>query len=271
MVSLANAPTTVAEGTAVSLTATITDPNPGGLNDTWTVSANGNVVASGTGAAIHFTPADNGAYVINFTANDPGGATASASATVNVTNVAPTAVLGGDTIGVRGQTRHLALGATDPSAVDTAAGFTYSINWGDGTATQTVAPGQPLNPGHAYKYDGNYKVTVIAKDKDGGTSAAVTQNLAITAVALEGSTLAIGGLTADDLILIGQTTSGGVKTLKILDDVLFYYKYNEATFNRVDIYQSDANGIIIAPNVSETINLVDANGSVVAVLHVAAH
>ena len=267
ILSLSGVPTTSAEGTAINVTANVTDPYPAELADTWTVTRSGNIVASGTGTAIHFTPADNGTYVLAFTANDPNGAVASTSASINVTNVAPTATVSGDTIGVRGQTRHINLAATDPSSADTAAGFTYTVNWGDGSAAQTVTPAQAQNPGHVYKYDGTYKVTVTAADKDGGVSAAATQNIAITPVALEGTILAIGGVTANDLIIIGQTGSNAAPVLRVSDDILLNYKYNELQFTQINVYQMDADGVVVTANVKDAVYLVDANGNVIDTIH----
>jgi hypothetical protein len=50
-------------------------------------------------------------------------------AAINVTDVAPTPVLTGPTTGLANQQLTYILSATDPSPVDTAAGFIYQINW----------------------------------------------------------------------------------------------------------------------------------------------
>ena len=158
---------------------------------------------------------------------------------------------------------------TVTGVADTAAGFTYTINWGDGSAAQVVAPGGSPNPGHVYKTLGNFKVSVTATDKDGGVSTAAAQTIAITPIALEGTTLAIGGLTADDLIFITQNNAGGSKNLYVSDDLLLNYKLKEALFTRVDVYQRDDDGVFVAQNVSDAVYLVDANGNIMQTLHAA--
>jgi uncharacterized delta-60 repeat protein len=268
-ITLNNVPGSSAEGTAISSSASVSDFAPSELTNTWAVTKNGNAYASGTGTAINFTPNDNGTYVLTFTSNDSGGAVGTASSTVNVFNVAPTAAVSGDTIGVRGQARHISLAATDPSTVDTAAGFTYTINWGDGSANQVVLPGGSANPGHVYATIGNFHVSVTATDKDGGVSAAAAQTIAITPIALEGTTLAIGGLTADDLIILAQNSAGGSKNLYVSDDLLLLYKLKEALFTQVYVYQQDADGIFVAQNVSDAVYLVDANGNIISTVHAA--
>jgi hypothetical protein len=135
--------------------------------------------------------------------------------TIAINNVAPTAALSGDASGVRGQRRNFLLAATDPSAADTAAGFTFHVNWGDGT-TQTVQPGQPLTLEHVFTANGTYPIRVTAKDKDGGVSSEFTHNVTISSVALQVDhcdptkmALVVGGTEADDKILINPGAGSG--------------------------------------------------------------
>ena len=58
---------------------------------------------------------------------------------IAVANVAPTPALSGFSTGLATQVLTYTAAATDPSSVDQAAGFAYRINWGDGSASQTVA------------------------------------------------------------------------------------------------------------------------------------
>jgi Ca2+-binding RTX toxin-like protein len=180
----------------------VTDPSPvdtaAGFTEVWSVTKNGAAFASGSGTNFGFTPDDNGTYVVTLSATDKDGGTGTATATIPVFNVAPAASLSGPADGVRGQARTFTLGASDPSPVDQAAGFTYQIAWGDGS-TQAAGPsGVTLD--HVYTDSGAYTVQVTATDKDGGTSAVVSQAVTIHAVALQGTTLVVGGTTGDDVI-----------------------------------------------------------------------
>src|SRR5262249_54384235 len=74
----------------------------------------------------------------------------------------PTPSLSGPSSGGAQQSLSFTASATDPSSVDTAAGFTYSWNFGDGTTASGATAA------HTYALDGIYTVTLTAADKDGG-------------------------------------------------------------------------------------------------------
>ena len=59
---------------------------------------------------------------------------------VAVANVAPTPTLSGFGTGLATQVLTYTASATDPSTVDQAAGFAYSINWGDGSPSRPSRP-----------------------------------------------------------------------------------------------------------------------------------
>src|SRR5262249_39841736 len=119
-----------------------------------------------------------GSFQVRVQADDGfGNVVASGPVTLTVNNTAPTAGVTGPTIGTRGQAILFNLTSTDFSPVDQAAGVTFTINWGDGTAAQTITPsanngaGSPAS--HVYAATGTYIVSVTATDKDGGVSAKV--------------------------------------------------------------------------------------------------
>ena len=91
---------------------------------------------------------------------------------VAVANVAPTPALSGFTTGLATQVLSYTAAATDPSSLDQAAGFAYSINWGDGTPTQSVAAtagnGSGVSLSHPFTTAGTFTVTLSATDKDSG-------------------------------------------------------------------------------------------------------
>src|SRR5262249_33401936 len=147
-----------------------------------------------------------------------GGHTATDTETFTATNVAPTATLTGPPVTVPGQAVSFTLGATDPSTVDTDAGFTFKINWGDGTADQTVTGKSGIVVTHTFMTTGTNTVTLTATDKDNGTSLPVTQTVGVQTGALTDDTLnpghkllAVGGTAGDDTIKLIPGGAGKIR------------------------------------------------------------
>jgi hypothetical protein len=164
------APASGPEGTAIALTGSATSPsaadNAAGFTYGWSVTKNGSAYASGGGAHWHFTPNDEGTYVATVTATDDGSMSDSASATINATNVAPTATIitAGTTTSLV-VTPEMTLGFsgsfTDPGTLDT---HTYQWSFGDGTSSSALVTT------HAYGAAGTYHVSLTVKDDDGGSA-----------------------------------------------------------------------------------------------------
>ncbi|MFI5379612.1 MAG: peptidylprolyl isomerase [Tepidisphaerales bacterium] len=140
---------------------------------------------------------------------------------VAVNSVAPTATLGGDTYGVRLQPRTVTLSATDPSPADTAAGFHYTIDWGDGSTVEN-APAGATSASHAFARTGTYTIGVRPIDKDGAIGATVTQQMVIYTAQTETDpanpsklALFVGGTTGNDNIRILGTQTTGLVRAKI--------------------------------------------------------
>ncbi|HVK09974.1 MAG TPA: PKD domain-containing protein [Gemmataceae bacterium] len=214
----AGADQTVPEGTSVTLQGTFIDPDPG---DTHTFlwhaeSTNGQVVADGTGQTFAFTPADAGTYTVSFTVTDSHGNSGSDTVTVTATDVGPTATITGPTDGVRGQERRFTLSAVDPSPIDQEAGFTYRIDWGDGTTT-TVPPNRPPAANHAFTETGTYVVRVTATDRNGVAGPAAVHTVVIETVAVQpdvhdpGLTMLVAGGTPGDDRIAFQKSGLAVK------------------------------------------------------------
>src|SRR5262249_40088213 len=118
-----------------------------------------------------------------------------------VSNVPPTLTPPAATLD--GQTVSLSLGATDPSKADRDAGFTYTVDWGDGTI-QTIDPmpgnGTGLPPlSYTYAASGAYLVQVTATDQSGAVSQAAK------------TLVVIGTAGADNICSKGGTQPGDVE------------------------------------------------------------
>jgi streptogramin lyase len=154
----------------------------------------GNVFASGNTTDLAFTPADDGTYIATLTATDQDGAAGTAQTTIDVTNVPPTVQLTQPSITSSGLVG-LTLTASDPSTVDQAAGFTYTIDWGDGSAVQTVGPtgnnGAGVPVSHNYTAAGIYTVSATATDEDGSVSSGA--NAVVVLSSQVGDTISIAG------------------------------------------------------------------------------
>src|SRR5262249_34488402 len=129
---------TVAEGSAVTLHGTFSDPGPLDTHTfTWHVTSdNGQVIADGNGQDFTFTPDAHSTYTVTCTVTDNHGAAASASAVVTVTNVAPVADAGPARTANEGDLVTLHGGFTDPGA-DTHT-FTWHVTSDNG---QVIADG----------------------------------------------------------------------------------------------------------------------------------
>src|SRR5262249_57112180 len=97
--SILGASVTGPEGTAVTLTAAMSDPGAddlrAGLAVQWAVTRDGSLFATGEGADFAFTPDDNGTYTVKLTVTDKDGGVATDTRTVTVTNANPAASIQG--------------------------------------------------------------------------------------------------------------------------------------------------------------------------------
>src|SRR5262249_11548632 len=139
----AGGPYTVAEGGSLALDASGSTAGPTATY-AWDLDGDGQF-DDATGATPTVTHADLEAagrgdgpstHTISVQVTE-GPSVDTDTATVTVTNVAPTAAVVG-AVGeiVAGGPATVTFSASDPSAADTAAGFTYAIDWGDGSPVQ---------------------------------------------------------------------------------------------------------------------------------------
>ena len=116
-----------------------------------------------------------GSYTAILTVTDSKNDTSSSSIVVTVKNVAPTASISVPATGTAGVPVSFSASATDPSAVDQVAGFTYAWNFGDGTT------GSGVTPVHVYSTAGTYTVSVTATDEDKLTSSQAVGTTVVSA------------------------------------------------------------------------------------------
>lgn len=166
-VAIIGTPTSVSEGTQVSLLGVASDP--AGVNDqlelTWYIFKRGALYTTGSGNSISFTPDDDGIYQVNFSAYDFDGATTFATEFFEVTNVAPTAsILGAPSTAPEGTTITLSSQVSDPAGdqdllvqswVVTKDGVNYTT--GNSSSLQFTATD-----------NGVYSVDLTVSDDEGG-------------------------------------------------------------------------------------------------------
>jgi uncharacterized delta-60 repeat protein len=203
--------TSVNEGDSVAFTSNASDVPADTITYAWSVKKNGVGFGSATTQNFAFTPDDNASYEVSLTVSDgDGGSVTSNSIIVTASNVAPTAnPTTADTTGVRGEVRTVNLAATDAGSADAAAGFTYTIDWADGSPVQTVNPGTTTAT-HTFTANGTFNVSVTAKDHDNAASTPIVVPMVTQTAALSGGILSVSGGTAADKIRISPAAGGGV-------------------------------------------------------------
>jgi hypothetical protein len=135
----AGGPYAVDEGGSVQLAATGVDPEGGTLTYAWDLDNDGTYETAGQTAT--FT-ADDGhsSDTVGVQVTDNGGLQATATATIVVDNVPPTATFAAPATAFAGLPFTLSLTSPhDPSTADTAAGFTYAFDCGDGNYTASAS------------------------------------------------------------------------------------------------------------------------------------
>ena len=221
--------------------ATFTDTVSGGIAPytyAWTfgdgVSSNGQLTVN------HFY-SDNGSYTARLTATDAKGTVASNSLKVTVLNVIPTVSIGGPYTGTLGTPIALSATATDPSTVDTVAGFTFNWNFGDGTI------GTGVNVSHSYSTSGTFSASVTATDKDGGASVKAVSSVNITALTTLPSITVSAGTNQSTIEGAAVTLNGSVS--RGTGPFTYFWNYGDGTMDAGTLSQTHTytdNGIYTA-------------------------
>jgi PKD repeat protein len=164
------------EGSAITISGTITDP---GQESFWTAWID---YGDGTSAGYYLTSrsftlshvyAENRTYTVTIRVSDTfwGDSEGRTTTQVVVHNVAPTVTVTRG-IGYEGASTILLASYTDPGSLDTAVA---RINYGDGSPVETISLRsweRHITLSHRYADNGTYQVTVSVTDDDGGVGMA---------------------------------------------------------------------------------------------------
>lgn len=212
-----------AEGATITQAGTFSDVD-GNATVTLTAST-GTVTQNNAAGTWSWSPAVGfdgpSSTTVTITATDSSSSVVKAAFTFAPTNAVPTVQINPPVTLVTNVALNFQFVATDAATADLAAGFAWSINFGDGSGAQAVAAGTatPLTRSHTYTQPGDYVVTATATDKDSGVSIAATASVTILgseiAVSGNGNLIVDGDSTpalADHTDFGGIPVSGGVTT-----------------------------------------------------------
>lgn len=179
-VTLGSLPAESPEGTALTVTKTVSDPSNDTFSYAWELRRNGSVVdTSSTSGNYTFTPTDNGEYTVRLTVTDDDGGETVASRSVTITNVAPTGTISATVPDpfVEGTTVNFSSTTSDAGSGDTHTylwlveknGSAWSIPNGVIRNQQTFAFTPTDN--------GSYIVSLVITDDDGGQYVATSSSM----------------------------------------------------------------------------------------------
>src|SRR5262249_10911251 len=122
-VTITGAPASSPEGTAISLSSTVTSPlaanMAAGFSYAWSGRKDGTSYASGTSGNFSFRPTDDGTYVVTLVATAQDKSSGTATQAITVPDAGPTANANGPYTATAGFPLIFKGTATDPSPIDT--------------------------------------------------------------------------------------------------------------------------------------------------------
>ncbi len=204
----------VSESATAYMTGTYGDP---GDDLVELVATTGNVIANPDGTwlwTFDTTDGPTDSRIVAIMASDSDGAINSTSFDLVVNNAAPTVAISTPLDGfqgVRGQTRVFQLTTTDPSVADLAAGFTYQVQWGDGSPPESFQGDASELVEHVFSAAGTYNVSVVATDVDSGVSIPFVRPVSILVHELQADNYAVGGTPLADTWAISPGVSTGLQ------------------------------------------------------------
>lgn len=200
----ANGPYSVNEGTPITFQG-----NGSGDVISWEWDLTGDSIYETLGQNPAKTYTDNLSITVRLRVTNSGAQTATDTASLTVSNVAPslTAVAVDETVISPGSSVHITGNYADPGSSDT---HTVLVDWGEGVgAVQQSVSGGSFSLSHTYSASGTYNGTLQIRDDDGGLSVVepfsitVNSNTAPSAdahgnyITDEGSPLSFSGSATD--------------------------------------------------------------------------
>ena len=142
---------------------------------------------------------------------------------VEVSNIAPTAMIYASSSVIGGTEQSITLTADDPSSVDADANFTFDIDWnGDGITDQTVDGPSGVVVKHVFNSPGAQTINVTATDKDGGVSDVASATVFVGGIFVQPdpndptkNNLIVVGTDGADVITLNQDSSSGPVTVTL--------------------------------------------------------
>jgi hypothetical protein len=212
----AGPPASGAEGSAIALSGSVTDPDGPPSTILWSYTPGPGVdagatcsFADATSPATTITCTDDGTYTATLTAGDGLNPPVSSSTTVTVSNANPQVTITAPPTGSSYGSSPVSLSASfsDAGHNDT---HTCSINWGDGSPLSTGTVSESNGSGtctssHTYTTGGTHMITVTVTDDDGGTgsdhvsvsNAAPVVDAGPPVSGAEGSAISLSGSVTD--------------------------------------------------------------------------
>jgi hypothetical protein len=173
-------------------TLNLSASDPGHTISSWIVNwgdGSSQTVTGNPSTVTHTYASGPHAYTINASATDDTGSySAGNTVAVSVAHVPPTLAISGAASVVERALYTLSLSATDPNHTISS----WAINWGDGTAVQTVT-GNPSSATHTYSLNGSYTISATATDDVSTYSAGNTRSVSVSHAA---PTLTLSGVSS---------------------------------------------------------------------------
>lgn len=240
----ANGDYSVPEGASVTLSsAGSSDPDGDPLTIEWDLDNDGTFETVGPSPSFSTAGFDGPHSQVVAVRVSDGSLTATDTATVNITNVAPTI----DSIGVtasatEGETVTVSGAFTDVGILDT---HTIEVDWGDGSLVPgTVVQGAgsgTFTADHAYAGGGVFPVTVTVTDDDTGASSQVTTAV-VTGVGLNGGVLQVVGTDGTDHVHVKRIGNEVVVYASFLNPKHRRYQLDAVTAVEIYLFDGDDTG-----------------------------